>query len=350
MTKKVALVDVDGCILHENKLNQALVEQLREYDEIILFTQRSVYLQRGQIPRKYQLSGVNEGDLVNTPDVVEKLGAALGKTIRVSTSIDPFYKDGKPMQYFDDVLKGFENELKKAAGSVKHGEDFKLPATLSKQYDEEITLVWDGVEKKESMKKEDPASFYPQGKVEQFDHLRRALFGMLETDDLEITYFDDSLDNLLEVAEATKEIKNPPQCLVVREAYISPLNKWQVDYPDNPKKVSQKLQSELQETSLAKLCNYVVLREGERRVSHSEYNSSAARFFAFDSRSATVKISAAKKAIKILQGCDDAQYVLNDNELAALQQGRLKDTIGGDLQLVKQFCQRHNDEKVAIIH
>ncbi|MDX1838293.1 hypothetical protein DIZ81_10235 [Legionella taurinensis] len=349
MTKKVAFVDIDGCILHGNRLNQALVEQLREYDEVILFTQRSVYLQMAQIPLKYQLSGVEEGDLVNTPDVVDELGKVLGKRIRVSTSIDPYYKNGKPMQYFDDVLKGFEDELKKAAGSVKQGEEFKLPAPLVEQYNEEITLVWDGVEKTDSMKKENPASFYPQGKVAQFDHLRRELFGMLETDDLEITYFDDSLHNLYEVAQETKDNKNPPQCMVVQEAYIGTLNQWQVDYP-NTKSVNEQIKSELQETSLAKLCNYVVLREGERRLSHSEYNGSWARLFAWDSRAATVKISAAKKAIKILQGCDDAKNVLNDNELAALQQGRLKDRIGDDLQLVKQFCKRHNDHKVVIIH
>ncbi|QRN03882.1 hypothetical protein GH742_08350 [Legionella sp. MW5194] len=349
MTKKVAFVDIDGCILHGNRLNQALVEQLREYDEVILFTQRSVYLQMAQIPHKYQLSGVEEGDLVNTPDVVDELGKVLGKRIRVSTSIDPYYKNGKPMQYFDDVLKGFEDELKKAAGSVKQGEKFKLPAPLVEQYNEEITLVWDGVEKTDSIKKEDPASFYPQGKVDQFNHLSQALPDLLETHDFEITYFDDSLHNLYEVAKETKGNMNPPRCLVVREAYISPLNNWQVDY-SGQRDVSRELQSQLQETSIAKLCKYVVLREGERRESNSEYNGATARFFALDSRSATVKLSAAKKAIKILQGYDDAQYVLNDNELAALQQGRLKDRIGSDgLQVVKGFCQKYEDH-VAIIH
>lgn len=349
MTKRVALVDIDGCIVHENQLNQALVEQLREYDEIILFTQRSIFLQRGQITRKYQMSGVNKDELVNTPDVVKALGAALGKPIRVSTSIDPYYEASEPTRYYEDVLSGFEEQLKSGVSQVKQGDPYMVPTSLVKQYDDEIALVWKKVEKSASMKEHDPSSFYPQGKVEQFAHLREALPAMLGTDDVAITYFDDSVDNLLEVAKATAEKPRAPQCLLVRESYICPIAKWQVNHP-NQTKISHEMQSQLQEMPLSKLCDYVVLREGERRTSqYGEYNSRAARFFAFDFRCATTKLSAAKKAIKILQGYDDPQYCLNENELKALEQGRLKDRIGDQLDFIKRYCDRCSEAKLAII-
>lgn len=337
-------MDIDGCIVHNNQLNQALVEQLREYDEIILFTQRSIFLQCGQITRKYQMSGVNKDELVNTPDVVKALGTALGKPIRVSTSIDHYYEAGQPTQYYENVLSGFEEELKLGVSKVEQGNPYTVPSPLVKQYNDEIAMVWEKVEKSASMKQQDPASFYPQGKVEQFAHLREALPAMLGTNDVAITYFDDSVDNLLEVAKATAEKPTAPRCLLVRESYICPIDKWQAKYP-NPTEISK----ELQETPLSKLCDYVVLREGERNTSqYGEYNSRAARFFAFDSRSAATKISAAKKAIKILQGDDDPQYILDENELKALQQGRLKDRIGDDLAVIKAFGQS-SKENLAII-
>lgn len=58
------------------------------------------------------------------------------------------------------------------------------------------------------------------------------------------------------------------------------------------------------------------------------------RIFRPDVLSATTKISAAKKAIRILQGEENVQ--MTENELKALQQGRSKEIIGDALDTIKE--------------
>ncbi|HHF7374667.1 hypothetical protein [Legionella bozemanae] len=110
--KKVALVDIDGCLLIKGELNLNLVKRLREggYDEIILFTQRSKFVQSLNLPM------LTDDTLKSTADAVASLSAALeGKPIKVSTSVDSMF--GEQFAYFDQ-LKSFE-ELVLVNASIK---------------------------------------------------------------------------------------------------------------------------------------------------------------------------------------------------------------------------------------
>lgn len=104
MVDKVALVDIDGCLVQDGKLNMALVERLKSggYDNIALFTQRSKYMMyyrwmRGESP--------SESPLFLTPDIVEAL-AKEGLNVTVSTSVDHCF--GAPLAYYDGQLAPFE--------------------------------------------------------------------------------------------------------------------------------------------------------------------------------------------------------------------------------------------------
>lgn len=338
MPKKAAFVDIDGCLVIEGKLNQALVEQLKAYDEIILFTQRSMYLQVGQISRSYLLSGeVGEDTIVNTCDAVDALSKAIGKKVKVSTSVDQCF--GPPTEYYETALKPFEQQLKEEAASKKDKLDF---APFNKRVSDEAAVVRKhfGIEDERAA----PDTFYPQGKVEQCQGLMSHLPQLLGTEDITVDFFDDSKRNLNEVIDS--DLRQKPNCMVVSGTYICPIAKFHEKYGIDADPRDRKIQAKLQEDPIAKLSQYIAIREAERESSdpRSEYKSKWAEIFRPDVLSATTKISAAKKAIRILQG--EENVVMTENELKALQQGRSKDLIGDAIDIIKESQEQNDDRHV----
>lgn len=227
ITMKVAFVDIDGCLVSDGKLNNRLVERLQEYDEIILFTQRSKYFQIQQIPRAFILRDTppEESAIVNTPDAVNALENVIPKRVRVSTSID--FTFGDPTAYYETVLGPFESALKeelKAKGDKFDRDRFNQmvqPETLALRSclntDENIPVD----------------VLYPRDKVGQFESLASFLPYLLNVDSeqISIDYYDDSIQNLEEVKETNP--KNTQLFLVnIAGGYIDTVENFRTQYGD----------------------------------------------------------------------------------------------------------------------
>jgi hypothetical protein len=330
MVKKVALVDIDGCLIESRKLNYALVEQLKSYDEVILFTQRSIYLQSGQIPRAYLLDNPpGHDDIVNTPDLVNALNAILPRPVKVSTSVDHIF--GRPTQYYEMTLRSFEEDLKDHAQHARNDEEYKQPFDLQEKYSSEIETVRNHFKKPEH---ENPSNFYPQGKIEQCQALLIELPALLENEDsFEIDFFDDNIDNLTEVMNAKdNQLSHKPRCILVSSAYICPVEQFRAKYSNDFDSRNRTNKQLLQNDPIAKLAQYIVSRETERQQSKSEFGSGWAQLFTPNRGNATTKINAARQGIRILQGEKDVH--LTSDELAALKHRRLKSNIGDSINII----------------
>ncbi|CDZ76648.1 hypothetical protein BN59_00922 [Legionella massiliensis] len=332
MPKKVAFVDIDGCLVENGKLNQALVEQLKAYDEVILFTQRSKFLQVGQVSRPYILAEQvpAKEEIINTPDAVQALSTILGKPIKVSTSVDRFF--GNPTEYYESRLKDFEERLKEEASSKGDQVDI---ASFNLEVRTEVEKIRAALGQDE---RKSPGDFYPQGKVEQCQELINHLPQLMGTSDFVIDYYDDSQRNLKEVIDT--DFPNKPTCMIVSGSYSCPLTKFKEKYGNEADPRDPEIKKQLENDPIAKLNQYIVDRERERQTSKSEYKSKWAEIFT-PINSATTKISAAKKAIKILQG-DDGE-VMTEDEMQALKQGRLKEIIGDEIKTIKDSQEEQQD-------
>jgi len=219
--KKVALVDIDGCLIQKNKLNKHLVELLRNehYDEIILFTQRSKLVQRTNIAAKLSASNSPGTDILTTKQAVELLSKALNKTIRVSTSVDSVF--GKPLEYFETQLKDFEERFLPAEIQRQDGDSGEVNASIVDEINNESEAVVTFFKKAPSNDYTEEG--YPRKKVEQFMSLDKEL----STDGVTVTYdyFDDNYNNLIEIQEESS-ITNKPKCYVVTSKNILPLSAY----------------------------------------------------------------------------------------------------------------------------
>ncbi len=231
MKKEIALVDIDGCILQDGKLNEDLLKKLIQgnYDQIILFTQRSKFLQVTNLKHH------QDSHLKTTEDVATELSRRLDKEVKVSTSVDTMF--GAQFDYFDK-LKSFERKFLKfmnanekliehesheiAIRRIKNRKDLtendsakliaqeqmqlvpeeelqKLKA-FKNEIDQEIAAekqtIWDYTTKNPSYRTNDPDS-YPKSKVLQFKDLCDEL--TKEGDEIKVDYYDDSYANLDEI-------------------------------------------------------------------------------------------------------------------------------------------------------
>ncbi|VEB32280.1 Dot/Icm T4SS effector [Legionella sainthelensi] len=229
--KEIALVDIDGCILQDGKLNEDLLKKLIQgnYDQIILFTQRSKFLQVTNLKHH------QDSHLKTTEDVATELSRRLDKEVKVSTSVDTMF--GAQFNYFDK-LKSFERKFLKFMNAneklithesheseirrIKNRKDLTendsakliaqeqmqlLPeAELQKlkafknEIDEEIAaekkIIRDYTNANPSYRTNDPDS-YPKSKVLQFKDLCDEL--TKEGDEIKVDYYDDSYANLDEI-------------------------------------------------------------------------------------------------------------------------------------------------------
>ncbi|WP_454782181.1 hypothetical protein [Legionella sp. WA2022007384] len=254
--KKVALVDIDGCLLINGKLNLDLVKLLREgdYDEIILFTQRSKFVQSLNIPN--QIMAGNE--LKTTEDAVTHLSEALGRPVKVSTSVD--FMLVKPLAYFDElkpvedlILENARNmaklrshqanlqqieQLGRELATAQKSEVSKLKqeisvikqrllsekeleeierkkATLEQEIKKEKLAIVDYQKKHPEYKTTDPEG-YPVNKEHQLRDLRKEL--TQDGVEVEEDYFDDNYLNLQEF----DELDDKPNRFVVSKGKILP--------------------------------------------------------------------------------------------------------------------------------
>ncbi|KTD78347.1 hypothetical protein [Legionella waltersii] len=182
-TKRIAFVDIDDTIIKNGKLNQEVVEKLKDgnYDQIILFSQRSRQVQVENLKHRYfYVQNSNSNELITTSQVVDALTNELKpkKPIKVSSSADTAF--GKPMEYYKSKLKSFEDKLFKAFSNQK---ELGMEAPDISAFKKEIE------EDEEAIKKR--FGEHPLTKEEQYKSLAESL-----GPDVEIDFFDDSYANL----------------------------------------------------------------------------------------------------------------------------------------------------------
>ncbi|MCE3044297.1 hypothetical protein [Legionella sp. 16cNR16C] len=326
MTKKVALVDIDGCLIQDGKLNLALAEKLKAYDEVILFTQRSKYIQTIQANIWRGGDPVTENDILVTPDAVDKLSALLGKQVKVSTSVDRFFNS--PLSYYETELKPFEQNLKKAL--IEQGEDLNLAPFREVVTQEEVVVRQLLAQAPEV----NAADFYPKGKVEQFVTLTGALPTILKTDEeIEVDFFDDHPDNLQEIIDHP-HLPIKPNCFVVANHHVSTLSSFNKHQSNNISRTEAVIRGEFSDI-INNLQSYKQARADEWKKSGSEYGSNWARIFKHEVGSARNKISAVDKAIQILSGVEGVE--VSAGELKALKDGRVKEYLGDKINLIESY-------------
>ncbi len=209
---RVALVDIDGCLIQDGRLNHQLVQKLKEgnYDKIILFTQRSIFLQVGQIPRQHLLSE-SADEISTTPEAVQALSEALGRNIQVSTSVD--HLTSGALNYYEETLKPFETELDEAC--IEHGDrvDFS-------PFNAQVKRETDSIRRRlKADEKALPEKFMPERKDEQYQYLVEELNRQARGEKLEVDFFDDRAPNLVEVHSLEREDIVKPRCFVVRKQH-----------------------------------------------------------------------------------------------------------------------------------
>lgn len=263
MVDKIALVDIDGCLVRDGELNMALVERLKSegYDQIALFTQRSKFM----LYEKLSHGIPSNTTLYYTPDIVEALEKH-GLSVKVSTSVDHYV--GEPLQYYDELAK-FERQYQQflvgydSTGNLTDAQASQL-SDLYKQILIELQHVAQAITEQDiqalaertaateggssiAWKKEftellstiattsvqDLANdtdgleglirqwqrFHPHTKVAQkqaFD----ATFPKVRID-----YFDDSVANITEIHEANPD--HAPTSFVVHGSFIMPIEIYQ---------------------------------------------------------------------------------------------------------------------------
>ncbi|CAM2903469.1 substrate of the Dot/Icm secretion system [Legionella steigerwaltii] len=242
--KKVALVDVDGCLLQNGELNQDLVKRLQEgnYDEIVLFTQRSKLVQSMSLPKKIMA----EDRLKSTADAVSALSEALNRPIKVSTSVDTML--GGQLAYFDQLASFEERFLQLKLAEDKgplSAEDKKLKEDLEKEIEQEKAAILKYKEEHPKYKSSDK-DFYPVDKLRQLKHLRKEL--TKDGSELEEDYFDDAYPNL----ENLKKLEQKPNRFLVLPGQIVPFDEVQEKLSQRNAEIEQ-LKTEYEELIQHKL-------------------------------------------------------------------------------------------------
>ncbi|QBR84335.1 hypothetical protein E3983_08150 [Legionella israelensis] len=239
---KILILDIDNCLKIDGQLNPAIIEHIQKenYDEIILFTQRSRIVQRPAISRAYH----DETDYFpTTSSIVDELHQLTGKEIKVSTSMDHLY--GKPTSYFSEYLNEFENAVLNdpliAEGRVSEdilgtaqeelnfiknrineilaediAEEAKKqtlgeiiePHLIERLFDEDEPLDLDTIQ----FEADNVHLIHPRGKVLQFRHLCEDIQERYRSNSCTVHYLDDNEDNIEEILDASDELPIVPLC------------------------------------------------------------------------------------------------------------------------------------------
>ncbi|VVC75759.1 hypothetical protein AQUSIP_10530 [Aquicella siphonis] len=212
--RKVALVDIDGTlILKSGGINLNLIAKLKEYDDVILFTQRSKFLQISNIYSVLAMLAPEAAvpEHITTSHVILALQAHGINPVGVSSSVDPFF--GEPMCYYDGAqMEAFEAEAFEMGLEVKLHPD-RQPQGLS-SLTREIEADNKHIQSRLASQSDDsqqhapPDQYYPKNKVVQYAHLLRELKSRYSDAQLEVSVFDDQADNLGEILDS----KLIPEC------------------------------------------------------------------------------------------------------------------------------------------
>ncbi|KTC68288.1 hypothetical protein Lbir_2890 [Legionella birminghamensis] len=335
MPKKVALVDIDGCLVQDGKLNLALVEKLKQYDEVILFTQRSKFIQKKNANNWLMLDLHKGNNILITPDAADQLSALLGKNVKVSTSVDRFF--GKPLAYYESELKPFEQNLKAALRGEVDEIDF---SPIQAEVDKESPVLRELLRQGDDVS---AGSFYPKDKVDQYVTLTGALPALLDTDEeIVIDFFDDHPENLQEIIDH-KHLPIKPNCFIVAKQHISTLSSFNQHKSSAPNDTEAVARGAVTDT-IASLRNYKKDRYDEWQQTGSEYKSNWAAIFKHQVGSARNKISAVDKAIQILSGVEEVK--VSAAELKALKDGRVKELLGNSIDRIEEYMnEQHSHSK-----
>jgi hypothetical protein len=320
MTKRVALVDIDGCLVQNGKLNMALVKKLQEYDEIILFTQRSKYIQTMQASI-WRADPINPKDILITPDAVEQLSKALSKPVKVSTSVDRFF--GSPLKYYDRQLKDFEIQLKDRL--IEHGEMLSLDGFERQYRESEVPIIR---KLAHAAAGADPSTFYPRGKVEQYVSLTGQLPAILDTrEEITVDFFDDHPENLQEIMDH-EHLPIEPTCYVVGGKHMCTLEDYNHKRPQGELN-TQRCVMHIEEHN--KIEAAIDKLKAHKKLLAEQPAGRTDKLMSFFHVHASVnqQISAIDKAIQILSGAD---VDLSERDLRILKQQPIKKILG-DLML-----------------
>lgn len=326
MTKRVALVDIDGCLVQNGKLNAALVKKLQNYDEIILFSQRSKFIQTQQA--KFWAADVfrDPTEILVTPDAVDQLSKALNKPIKVSTSVDRFF--GSPGKYYERELKEFENKLKKEL--LLQGEELNL-AEFQELCQSEESVLRELLGVASNIPGDD---FYPRGKVEQYVSLTGALPKLLNTnDELVVDFFDDHPKNLQEIIDHP-HLPIRPNCFVVQGEHMCSL----ADF-NQKESVSEMIPKQIviQMEVIDNLKNY------KKNLAETINHSSKIGSFFNHRITAKEQIRAIDKAIQILADTD-VNVNLSSKDLNILRKSPLNTILGNTLSQIEQYATQHEHQ------
>src|SRR3990167_8995890 len=202
---KITLVDIDSTlVLRDTELNLALIEKLHEFDEVILFTQRSKHVQtlnlRGHISGNMELE-VNSSFLIigNILNALRRHGIHAN----VSTSLDHVVKrDNYYLEVDEHIHQLMSNIIR------------TYPGYQESQQGDASTYV---VTQLTSLGEPET----PLTKVEPFRYLLNSLYLKYPGQSIQITFFDDNEDNLTEVGAAFP--KEPIRLIQVTHKIMRPL-------------------------------------------------------------------------------------------------------------------------------
>ncbi|MBX3708461.1 MAG: hypothetical protein KIT56_07620 [Gammaproteobacteria bacterium] len=335
--KRVALVDIDGTLVVNGKLNEELIEKLKfEYDSVVLFTQRNRYLKAINLVADLDAAADKSSDSspVLIGNIVDELKA---RGISARVSITPL-KDSSPSEspydYYEKKYKLFEDVVIKPRMDTKWSEN---------------TQLWLG-SLDDDIRRE--KSKIQQGKVEHYRDLTTWIQARNPGRDIEFSVFEDSIENIAEIA-ALEPINNTPpsedDLVFVQEekkksANLLPptfyyihkenhkgnhkgnqkincyrLSRNDIEFFSQEKNNGKGHSSSYLELDRVLEEEYIIRRKVERSIDNSRYHSFFGRV---SGMSSDIKIRAAEKMICAIRN-KSSQVEFTNDEIVALRTGRL---------------------------
>lgn len=210
-------MDIDGTLIkRDGSINLKLIEQLKQFDEVVLFTQRNNWLQLMGVTSK--LAAIEGGNPTPQFITIEHVLAALHAhglhNVKVSTTLDHSLEG--PLTYYDSELREFERIAYRAGLEVRREGEYTEAFAKAK---EKVTAenskvrVALGVQTDPQTREGQPDRYYPHDKVAQYKNLvafYRERYGI----DPDVTVFDDVRDNLTEILDEDSVLQKPVACLV----------------------------------------------------------------------------------------------------------------------------------------
>lgn len=199
--RKVAFVDIDGTLIINGKLNLQLVDKLKEYDDVILFTQRSKFLQVSQLVSAISRIPITDSlpELTTTSHVLLALQAHGIHVRGVSSSVDHYF--GEPLAYYQSgEMERFEADAYKVGIDLRYDRDTDQVPRLNLAVQQEFEIIKSSSQSDSARLQ--PSDVYPKDKVEQYQRLLQSCRVNYPYEQIDVTVFDDSETNLDEILKS----------------------------------------------------------------------------------------------------------------------------------------------------